>query len=173
MFFLTLKRPACPVFKGFPNKTLRRCADSAVTPMQLSFNVLYIELRQNIPSPQKTAQSILDNFIRYQPGVGKRQIKMEDVVLIMDGSGSVSSCQFDYGRDGLIASMKVCEEEEKKGISSCRSAAITFGSSANVKFNFLSSAQAIEKMKSIPYPGGSTNTQAALAEAEQLLRRGW
>ncbi len=112
----------------------------------------------------------MDNFIGYQPGgIGKRQLVKEDVISIMDESGSVGKCQFDYGRAALIAAIKVCEEEVKLGISDCQNAAITFATTAAVDFEFLSPTQAIQKMKLISYSGGGTNTQAALTEAMQLF----
>jgi uncharacterized protein YegL len=115
----------------------------------------------------------LDNFIGYQSGrVGKRLVRKEDVVFIMDESGSVGQCQFDYGRKALITSIETCREEEKQGTSSCRSAAITYSTTATVDFGFLPSVQAINKMKLISYRGGGTNTQAALAEAMKLFRKG-
>ena len=87
----------------------------------------------------------------------------------MDESGSVTKCQFDYGRDAFIDAIKLCEEEEKVGKSSCLNAGITFDTTAEVDFNFLSSTDAIQKMKLISYGGGFTNTQAALAEAKELF----
>ena len=87
----------------------------------------------------------------------------------MDGSGSVGSCQFNYGRDALVASIKLCEEKRLKGGPNCSTAAVTFASRAYVNFNFLPADQAEKKVKSISYPGGATNTQAGLAEAEKLF----
>ncbi len=103
-------------------------------------------MRKIIPSPQTAAQSILDNFLGYQSGgIGKRRVKKEDIVWIMDESGSVSKCQFDYGRDAFIDAIKLCEEEEKVGKSSCRNAGITFDTTAEVDFKFLPPTQAIQK----------------------------
>ena len=90
----------------------------------------------------------------------------------MDESGSVGKCQFNYGRDAMIASVKMSEEQGKQGKSIDRTAAITFSDTATVDFGFLSPSQAIEKMKLISYLGGNTNTQAALAEALKVFRNG-
>ena len=76
----------------------------------------------------------------------------EDIVLVMDGSGSVGSCQFNYGRDALAASIKSCKEKELKCGPNCRIAAVTFASNAYVNFNFLASNQAINQVKLISYP---------------------
>ena len=90
----------------------------------------------------------------------------------MDESGSVGQCQFDNGRKALITNIEICREEEKRSISSCRFAAITYSDTATVDFGFLPSVQAIKEMKLISYRGGGTNTQAALAEAMKLFRKG-
>ena len=116
----------------------------------------------------------MDNFIGYQSGrVGKRQVRKEDIVFIMDESGSVGQCQFDNGRKALIRTIETSRElEEKRGTLSCRYAAITYSTTATVDFGFLPSVQAIKEMKLISYRGGSTNTQAALAEAMKLFQEG-
>ena len=90
----------------------------------------------------------------------------------MDGSGSVGSCQFNYGRDALAASIKSCKEKELKGGPNCHTAAVTFASNAYVNFNFLPTNKAINQVKLISYPSGATNTQAGLAQAEKLFRSG-
>ena len=90
----------------------------------------------------------------------------------MDGSGSVTKCEFNEGRKALAEAIKMCEAKEK-GNYSCRHAAVTFSNAATVNFKFLPSAQASQKMSAITYPSGSTNTQAGLAEAEKLFLSGW
>ena len=131
----------------------------------------FVEL-QNIPSPQKTAQKILDNFIRYRrPGkVGKRTAFEEDTVIVMDGSGSIGSCEFGEGKKAMSELMKLCEQ---MGSSfDCRYAAITFSSSVTKNFDFLRIAQASPKIITIHYPGRGTNTHAGLEEAEKVIRAG-
>lgn len=49
-------------------------------------------------------------------------------------------------------------------------AAITFASSATVNFNFLQNDKAAKAIKTIPYPSGGTNIQAALDEALKLFK---
>ena len=126
---------------------------------------------QNIPSPQKTAQKILDNFIRYRPGkVGKRTAFEEDTVILMDGSGSIGPCEFGEGKKATSELMKLCQQ---MGSSfDCRYAAITFSSSVTKNFDFLRIAQASPKIITIRYPGRGTNTHAGLEEAEKVIRAG-
>jgi hypothetical protein len=137
------------------------------------YNQLHFLELQNIPSPQQTAHKILANFIGFHPGkVGKRAITKEDIVIVMDGSGSVGQCEFSEGPKALTQAIEMCEAKEK-GSYSCRHAAVTFSSGAIVNFKFLPSAQASQKMSAITYPSGGTNTQAGLAEAEKLFLSGW
>ena len=57
----------------------------------------FVELKQ-VPSPKRTAKSILNNFFNDNSRVSKRGIiRKEDVVIVMDGSGSVGRCQFKGG----------------------------------------------------------------------------
>ena len=115
----------------------------------------------------------MNNFFHYNSRVSKRGIGEEDIVLVIDGSGSVGSCQFNYGRDALAASIKSCKVKELENNGpNCRTAAVTFASNAHVNFKFLPADQAINQVKLISYPSGSTNTQAGLAEAENLIRTG-
>ena len=112
---------------------------------------------------------ILDNFVRYHPGQnGKKQTPEEDHVLVMDGSGSIGSCEFGEGKKAMSHLMKTCSE---KG-ASCRFAGVTFASSATRNFNYLSIAQASRKMSAVSFPGGGTNTKAGLEEAERIIRAG-
>ena len=48
-------------------------------------------------------------------------------------------------------------------------AAVTFSSYSQVNFKFTPSSTAASRIMNIPYPGGSTNTQAGLADAKRLL----
>ena len=130
-----------------------------------------VEELQQIPSPKKTAQKILDNFVRYHPGQnGKRTDFQEDTVIVIDGSGSIGSCEFREGRKAMLAMMKMCSEKPEG--TSCRFAGVTFASSATRNFNYLSVAEASRKMSAVSYPGGGTNTKAGLEEAERIIRAG-
>ena len=129
---------------------------------------------KKIPSPRVTAQKILTNFMGFQPRVrltAKRSPLEEDIVIVMDGSGSVGECEFKQGRKALTQAIEMCEVKRNgNGMKpSCQQAAVTFSSGAKRNFNFLPPAQANQKFSSISYPGGGTNTQAGLAEAYKLF----
>ena len=83
----------------------------------------------------------------------------------MDGSGSVNSCEFDKGKKALKHMMGLASTSR----SDAKYAAVTFGTSASVNFKFLPYATASDEIITIPYPSGSTNTQAGLAEAKKLF----
>ena len=99
----------------------------------------------------------------------KRSLPEEDIVIVMDGSGSVGECEFKEGRKALNQAIEMCEGEKNGVKYSCRHAAITYSYHANRNFKFLPPAQASQKFSSISYPSGGTNTQAALAEAYKLF----
>ena len=112
---------------------------------------------------------ILDNFVRYHPGQnGKRQNRQEDTVVVMDGSGSIGSCEFREGKKAMLEMMKICSETG----ASCRYAGVTFATSATRNFNYLPATQARRKMSVVPYPDGESNTKAGLEEAERIIRAG-
>ncbi|XP_028399501.1 collagen alpha-1(XII) chain-like [Dendronephthya gigantea] len=130
---------------------------------------------QIIPPPQKTAETVLENFFDFYPVAGnrnRRSVVLEDIVFVLDGSGSVPECEFRQGLKAFTQAIEMCETPRGGKIYSCRHAAVTFSSLAKVDFSFLSSAQASQRIGSIPYPGGSTNTQAGLAFAKDLLLKG-
>ena len=134
---------------------------------------VYKEL-QKIPSPRVTAQKILRNFMGFgfpsvHSAIAKRSFHKEDIVIVMDGSGSVGACEFNEGRKAFIQEIEMCEVKRNGMKPSCRQAAVTFSSGAKRNFNFLPPAQATQKLSSISYPGGGTNTQAGLAEAYKLF----
>ena len=109
------------------------------------------------------------NFIGFHQGrVGKRATVNEDIVIVMDGSGSVGKCEFDEGRKALTQAIEMCEANGSG--YSCRQAAITFATGVKRNFDFLLPAEASQKMSEISYPSGQTNTQAGLAEAMKLFR---
>ena len=87
------------------------------------------------------------------------------MILIMDGSGSVGSCEFKKGKEALMHMMKTLH---KPGYDS-KYAAVTFSDTATVNFNFLPYSSAASEITKIRYPGGWTNTQAGLAEAKKLF----
>ena len=127
-----------------------------------------VELQQ-VPSPKETAQKILDNFVRYRPGQsGKRAPPEEDLVVVMDASRSIRSCEFAEGRKAMAAMMKTCTE---KG-ASCRFAGVTYSSFARKSFDFSTITKASQEIRAIPYYGAGTNTKAGLEEAEKIFRAG-
>lgn len=138
---------------------------------------MYIIGLQKIPSPQTTAQSILDNFVRFIPAprllhgyiVSKRALPLiyEYTVIVLDGSGSIGRCEFGEGKKAMTKMMTLCEASKQY---ICFNAGVTYSSSAKVSFNFLRSYQASRKMSAISYPGSTTNTAAGLEEAEKLLK---
>ena len=113
----------------------------------------------------------MTNFLRFQPKLpadcARRQQppRIEDTVIVMDGSDSIGTCEFDHGKKALNHMMGLAND----GSSDANYAAVTFATSATVNFKFLPYSLAAEKIKQIPYPGGNTNTQAALTEAKKLF----
>ena len=98
--------------------------------------------------------------------ISKRQFGAEDIVVVMDGSGSIGRCEFDKGKIALSNMMGLASANV--GIST-KYAAVTFANSAKVEFKFKPYARASNKIKDIRYPDGSTNTQAGLTEAKKLF----
>lgn len=109
----------------------------------------------------------MTNFLHISPGNldrHKRQLSnIRDVVFVMDGSLSVGDCEFGKGKKAIKYMMGVAKE---KGIDG-KYAAVTFASSAKINFKFLPYATAGNKILSISYPDGMTNTQAGLVEAKK------
>ena len=111
-----------------------------------------------------TADKFMSSFL----GIGrhiKRSYWDEDVVLVIDGSGSIGSCEFDKGKKALV---NLVGKMKKPGYDT-RYAAVTYSSSSKVNFKFTPRLTAASKIMSIRYQGGGTNTQAGLAEAKKLL----
>ena len=113
----------------------------------------------------------MTNFLHIQPKrladrVRRQQpLYIEDIVIVMDGSGSIPRCEFGKGKKALHHMMGLAND----GRSDVKYAAVTFSSSATVNFKFLPYSLAAKKIKQITYPGGGTNTQAALTEAKGLF----
>lgn len=123
---------------------------------------------QNVPSPQITAESFVKNFVRrgLSP-VAKRQTSNEDVVAVIDGSGSIGACEFNKGKNALSYLMDSAKESNPT--VDTKYATITFSTSVTVNFKFLQYVEAAKKVKTISYPSGWTNTQAGLEEAMKLF----
>lgn len=120
----------------------------------------YYNVFQTIPPAEETAKKLLNDFLNIYPRT-KRQAYTDDIVVVIDGSGSIGSCEFDKGKKALKLMI-----EQAIG---AKVAAVTFSSSAKVNFNFLPHNSAAKEIIKISYPGGSTNTQAGLAKAKNVF----
>ena len=111
-----------------------------------------------------TANKLMTNFLGYSQ-ITKRQIDIEDIVIVMDRSGSIGSCEFKKGKEALKHVMKTLHNPKFDS----KYAAVTYSTTATVNFKFLPYSSAASKITTISYSGGSTNTQEALAEAKKLF----
>ena len=102
---------------------------------------------------------------RVRARVRVRALK-EDIVVVMDGSGSIGSCEFNKGRIALSNMMELASASPN---INTKYAAVTFANYVMVNFKFLPYHNAANKIKSIPYPRGLTNTQAGLRVAKRLF----
>ena len=110
----------------------------------------------------------MTNFLGFSQtaGITKRQSPaIVDTVLILDGSGSVPRCDFSKAKEALKHMMSTLRNPAYDS----KFAAVTFSSSATVSFQFLPNLSAANRITTIPYPGGMTNTQEALLEAKGLF----
>ena len=115
----------------------------------------------------------MSNFLFINPTNtrGKRQAvtQLIDNVIVMDGSGSVGDCEFKRGKVAIKNTMKSENAiAEKEGYDQ-KYAAVTFSTSASVNFKFLPYSTAVQRLSTINFPDGGTNTQAGLAEARNLF----
>ena len=108
----------------------------------------------------------MTKFLGLRGRIGKRQLGAEDIVIVMDGSESIGSCEFHKSKIALSNMMELASANV--GFST-KYAAVTFANSAKVEFKFEPSATARNKIKGIQYPAGGTNTQAGLTEAKKLF----
>ena len=124
---------------------------------------------QTVPTTEVTASQLMTKFLGINPTNtrGKRSAPLSDVVIVMDGSGSIGRCEFERGKAAmmnlLLASSKGSGFDEKY-------AAVTFSNSASVNFKFLPYSAAQQQLMMISYPGGWTNTQAGLEMAKTLFQ---
>ena len=109
----------------------------------------------------------MTNFLGYSHyrSITKRQTGIVDIVIVLDGSESVRRCDFSKAKEALKHLMDTLH---KLGYD-LKYAAVTFGTTATVNFNFLPYSSAASEITRISYPSGSTNTQAGLAEAKKLF----
>ena len=111
----------------------------------------------------------MTNFLHIHPIADcvrrEQPLYIEDIVIVMDGSGSVQRCEFEKGNKALQHMMRL----GNAGRNETKYAAVTFATSATVNFKFLPYSSAANEITQIPYPGGMTNTQAGLTEAKKLF----
>ena len=109
----------------------------------------------------------MTNFLGYSHyrGITKRQTAIIDSVIVLDGSESVHRCDFSKTKEALKHLMDTLHQTRYDS----KYVAVTFSTTATVNFKFLPYSSAASKITTIPYPGGSTNTQAGLAEAKKLF----
>ena len=122
---------------------------------------------QKVPEPETIVPQILGIVLGIginDPGRPAPEIK-KDVIIIMDGSGSVAGDQFDKGKQAIKHMMDMEEEHGQD----TKFAAITFSSGATCNFTFLSIEEAGIAIGRIRHPDGDTNTQAALVKARSLF----
>ena len=98
---------------------------------------------------------------------GKRSVDLEDVIVVMDGSGSIGKCEFDNGRKAMKSFMEFVQPK-----IDAKYAMVTFSDNARTDYGFFPQLTAAKKIDRVAYPGGSTNTQAGLAQALNLFVSG-
>ena len=114
-----------------------------------------------------TAKKLITNFLGYSQSssVTKRSAYTQDIVIVLDGSGSIGTCEFKKAKEALKHMMTTAHNP----LYGTKYAAVTFSYTATVNFKFFPYSTAASVITKIPYPGGSTNTQAGLAEAKKLF----
>lgn len=123
---------------------------------------------QVVPPAKVTANKLMTNFLHIRPKISARRKRapfIEDIVVVMDGSGSIGSCEFNKGKKALKHMMGLANVHG----SDTKYAAVTYSNSATVNFKFLPYATAANKVMQMSYPNGMTNTQAGLVEAKKLF----
>lgn len=115
---------------------------------------------QIVPHASVTAHKIAANFVQTKSFVRE----YHDVVVVMDGSGSVGSCEFKKGKKALYYLLGMKHEK-----ADLKFAAVTFSNSARVNFKFLPFSSGASELQKVSYPSGMTNTQAGLTEAKKLF----
>ena len=115
-----------------------------------------------------TAKKFITNFLGFSrtAGITKRQVtSIVDTVMVLDGSASIPYCDFSKAKEALKHVIETLNNPK----SDSKFAAVTFSTTATVNFKFLPYTLAASEIMRIPYSGGSTNTQAGLAEAKNLF----
>ena len=137
----------------------------------LCFFLLLLLAFQHVPTENETATKLVTNFFRIplsylsQIGRSKRQVTQEDIVVILDRSGSIGDCNYKKAKQALKTMLDIASEIGYDN----RYAAVTFATGATTDFKFVANPVAGIKIKNLPYHPGSTNTQAALKEAKRIF----
>ena len=87
-------------------------------------------------------------------------------MVVLDGSGSIGSCEFGKGKKALKLTMMMAKQNPN---DDTKYAAVSYSNNAVVNFNFLPYSSAASRIMQIRYVGGETNTQDGLAEAKRLF----
>ena len=156
---------ALKVYHGNCMNILSYCLFKNKNTSYILLPYLCLEL-QKIPPKNETALKVITNIFRIHPG-GKRSVKLEDVIILMDGSGSIGECEFNNGKKAMKSLMQY-----KQSSINAKYAMVTFANTVRKDFDFLPQLQAATKIDDAKYPSGGTNTQAALAEAINIFKRG-
>ena len=121
---------------------------------------------QQVARHDVTATKLKTNFLHIDP-VNEQFTTHEpkDIVVVMDGSASLGSDEFNMGKKAL----KSLIELEGQGGNDTKYAAVTFSSSAVVNFSFLPYTEAANEILTISYPDGETNAYAGLKKAKKLF----
>ena len=125
-----------------------------------------------IPSKSVSANHLLTNFFHIKNGLqNKTQTFFEDIVILLDSSGSIRSREFKKGKCAL----KYLINAELPESYNIYWAGVQYSYDATIIFDFVSASQAANKSHSFTYEGRATNTAEGLKRAKQLFddpRRG-
>ena len=111
----------------------------------------------------------MTNFFRIplsylsQVGRSKRQVTQEDIVVILDRS--IGECNYKKAKQAM---KNMIDAASKIGYDN-KYAAVTFANKSKTHFKFVTNPDAGIKIKNLLYIPGSTNTQAALKEAQKIF----
>ncbi|XP_031559328.1 collagen alpha-1(XII) chain-like [Actinia tenebrosa] len=119
---------------------------------------------QRVPPIKATAEKMMRYlFGRTTSHIVKRSApRPDDVLIVIDSSKSIPESNFTrclYALQGMIERFK----------PDARFASILFSTKAEVMFKFLPAKKAMEKLLTIRYNGGFTNTQDALKKSGRLF----
>ncbi|XP_046862042.1 cartilage matrix protein-like [Xenia sp. Carnegie-2017] len=127
----------------------------------------YEEFMQ-IPSKEASANHLLTNFLHVKNGVRNKTRKFfEDIVILLDSSGSIRSREFKKGKCAL----KYLINAELPDSYNIYWAGVQYSYDATIIFDFVPTSQAANKSHSFTYEGRATNTAEGLKGAKQLFDR--